>query len=104
MPQSNSWTGRRDVRTRPPCVRGRTGYGLTTSTFMRAKLGEQMEEYVILGVCNPPLAHAALQADRAEVRTAARNGSEETMARTLDSRIGRIVTRSGRCATIASVR
>ena len=31
---------------------------------LRDKLGEQIEEYLILGACNPPLAHRALAADR----------------------------------------
>jgi Domain of unknown function DUF302 len=30
---------------------------------LRDKLGEEIEDYLILGACNPPLAHRALQTD-----------------------------------------
>jgi uncharacterized protein (DUF302 family) len=45
------------------------GFGVLTEidvqSTLRDRLGEDMERYVILGACNPPLAHRALSADRA---------------------------------------
>jgi uncharacterized protein (DUF302 family) len=65
---------------------------------MRAKLGEQMEDYVILGACNPPFAHQALAIDRSiglllPCNVVVRAGSEGTVVEALDPQV--MVTMTG---------
>ena len=79
------------------------GFGVLTeidvTATMRARLGEQMEDYVILGACNPPFAHRALGIDRSiglllPCNVVIRATAEGTIVEALDPQV--MVTLTGR--------
>ena len=79
------------------------GFGVLTeidvTATLRAKLGEQMEDYVILGACNPPFAHQALSIDRGiglllPCNVVVRAAGDGTVVEALDPQV--MVTLTGR--------
>jgi uncharacterized protein (DUF302 family) len=79
------------------------GFGVLTeidvTATLRAKLGEQMEDYVILGACNPPFAHQALGIDRSlglllPCNVVVRAAGDGTVVEALDPQV--MVTLTGR--------
>ena len=79
------------------------GFGVLTeidvTATLKAKLGEQIEDYVILGACNPPFAHQALEVDRSiglllPCNVVVRAAAEGTVIEALDPQV--MVTLTGR--------
>jgi uncharacterized protein (DUF302 family) len=72
------------------------GFGVLTEIDVRAtlrdKLGEQIEDYLILGACNPPLAHRALGIDRQiglllPCNVVVRSDGDDTVVEALDPQV-----------------
>jgi uncharacterized protein (DUF302 family) len=79
------------------------GFGVLTeidvTATMRAKLGEEMEDYVILGACRPPSARQALAVDRSiglllPCNVVVRSDGPGTVVEALDPQV--MVTLTGR--------
>lgn len=78
------------------------GFGILTEidvkATLKAKLGHDMEDYLILGACNPPLARQALEADRSiglllPCNVVVRREGDTTLVQALDP--GTMVTLTG---------
>jgi uncharacterized protein (DUF302 family) len=78
------------------------GFGVLTEidvqATMRTKLQAEVEDYLILGACNPPLAKQALDVDRSiglllPCNVVVRAGSEGTVVEALDPQV--MVTLTG---------
>ncbi|MEU0214837.1 DUF302 domain-containing protein [Streptomyces sp. NPDC006265] len=78
------------------------GFGILTeidvTATLKAKLGHDMEDYLILGACNPPLARRALEADRSiglllPCNVVVRRDGDQTLVQALDP--GTMVTLTG---------
>jgi uncharacterized protein (DUF302 family) len=79
------------------------GFGVLTeidvTATLRTRLGEQIEDYIILGACNPPFAHQALDIDRSiglllPCNVVVRAAADSTVVKALDPQI--MVTLTGR--------
>lgn len=86
------------------------GFGVLTeidlSAAMRDKLGEQIEQYLILGACNPPLAHRALGVDRSiglllPCNVVVRAAAGRTVVEALDPQVMVTLTGSADLAPVA---
>ena len=72
------------------------GFGVLTEidvqATLKAKLDQDMEPYVILGACNPQLAHQALEVDRAiglllPCNVVVRRDGDRTLVQALDPQV-----------------
>jgi uncharacterized protein (DUF302 family) len=86
------------------------GFGVLTEIDVTAtlhdKLGEKMEDYLILGACNPPLAHRALGVDRRiglllPCNVVVRADGDETVVEALDPQVMMTIAGAGELVPVA---
>ena len=86
------------------------GFGVLTeidvTATLKAKLGEQMEDYVILGACNPRFAHQALEIDRGiglllPCNVVVRAAADGTVVEALDPQVMVTLTRRAELKPVA---
>ena len=87
------------------------GFGVLTEidvkATMKAKLDKDMEQYVILGACNPPLAHRAIETDRAiglllPCNVVVREAEGGTVVEAMDPEAAMNITKDQAIAGVAS--
>jgi uncharacterized protein (DUF302 family) len=87
------------------------GFGVLTEidvqATLKAKLGEEIENYLILGACNPPLAHRALAADRQiglllPCNVVVRSADGETVVEALDPMTMVVITEEDKLNPVAT--
>ncbi|MFI7244991.1 DUF302 domain-containing protein [Streptomyces qinglanensis] len=105
MPYDRTVTLDADFATAVAAVRAtlaEEGFGILSEIDVRAtlkaKLDHEMEDYLILGACNPPLAREALEADRSiglllPCNVVVRRDGDRTVVQALDP--GTMVTLTG---------
>ena len=86
------------------------GFGVLTEIDVTAtlhdKLGEKMEDFLILGACNPPLAHRALGVDRRiglllPCNVVVRADGDETVVEALDPQVMMTIAGAEELAPVA---
>lgn len=87
------------------------GFGVLTqidvAATMRAKLGLEQDPYVILGACNPPLAHRALTADPSvgallPCNVVVRTDGDQTVVEAMDPRAALGLIESAEMTAVAA--
>ena len=99
-----------DIRESVETALSAEGFGVLTeidvAATMRAKLGVERDPYLILGACNPPLAHRAIEADPSvgallPCNVVIRTDGDRTVVEALDPRAALGLIESAEIAAVA---